>query len=243
MPEMLEHILTFTDTADILRAYAVSKTWYNTIEGSIKLQRALGLAADAESDFFSPIRYLTFFSNIRVRDSSKKDNVYSNLDDTGFKTSLTFDERFDHHKFKLGQRCAKMLITQPPMNEMHAFVLCRCRTRLSRFARSAASPTAKITSTTRITMGQILEAVSQLRAAHALCSEASADDHDEQGFVRSRITLEGVLALKEDDPVLQKKPSGGSSQEGREEMLARLSAIQQYIAAKRSGKSAVYNLT
>ncbi|GIZ43168.1 hypothetical protein CKM354_000640600 [Cercospora kikuchii] len=55
--ELLEEVLTYLPLDQILSAMRVQRSWCNTVIGSIKLQRMLGLAAPSHSFFDSPFSH------------------------------------------------------------------------------------------------------------------------------------------------------------------------------------------
>ncbi|KAK4623603.1 hypothetical protein CLAFUW4_05464 [Fulvia fulva] len=54
-PELLEHILLQLPPSDILRSQQVSRSWRDGVDGSVRIQRRLGLAPSATGFYYSPL--------------------------------------------------------------------------------------------------------------------------------------------------------------------------------------------
>ena len=55
-PELLEHIVLFCFTADVFNTNQVNRTFRDTVQSSVKLQRKLGLRPDTECDIYFPLK-------------------------------------------------------------------------------------------------------------------------------------------------------------------------------------------
>lgn len=67
-PELLESVLLMVDTRAVFNSCSVSKDWFTTIEGSIKLQRILGLRPDADAHVsFKANSYLDNSAGSRIQ--------------------------------------------------------------------------------------------------------------------------------------------------------------------------------
>ena len=246
-PELLELILTFVSVPDLLRLYRVNKTFYNTIEGSTTLQRRLGLQPNVSCHLDLPAEHLIYhvdgmdmsemsyygavFDNEAQLEPNKVPikisvNTYSSYLNSGKKLDLR----------PIGERCKKMLLVQPPIKEMGIYAHC-CTPRYRAYRdRQPEPPLEVVKSETGITLEQVWDAVMRTQKEHRLCPDASAHDHDNDGFVQVRMSLESAMELSEDDPALVAKARGRrEGMEEDEEIQARERKFAPYIAAKRSG--------
>lgn len=133
VPELLEHILSYLNAKEILRASEVDWTMYRTIEASPKLQAILHLRP-------SPTGFLeTPFSKNPGRPfygcaSSRKRRLVPHNDFPGFycysRTNINVPARaaifaqLSYQLPRIGARCRSMLICQPPIYEMGVYPLC-----------------------------------------------------------------------------------------------------------------------
>lgn len=248
MPELLEHILTYTSVPDLLRLYRVGKVFYNTIEGSTLLQRRLGLQASPSCHLDLPAEHLV--SHVEGMDMNEifycgrmfDDNVEPEPNVMPIKISVcTYSCR---HKpgeqiqlRPLGARCKKMLITQPPIKEMRVYMQCCTPTYRPYRDRQTDPPMEILTCETGITTELVWELVARVQKEHRLCPHADSYDHDSEGFVQVRMTIEGSVVLKDDDPALvAKEKRRKESREEDEEFQSREVRFRPYIAAKRAGE-------
>lgn len=61
-PELLEEIISYLDTPGKLEVIEVQRTWHNTILGSTRLQKTLGLVAYHDGFYYSPFSNLFYGS-------------------------------------------------------------------------------------------------------------------------------------------------------------------------------------
>ena len=125
MPKLLEQILLCLSTRDIRWTYGVSRTFHDTIENSIRLQRKLGLAPDYHCDWHFPIQSF----NVRQRNiclqapECVSSSVYKGLGPNEFKAVLTILSGRVYQP-GLSPRCSRMLVCQPPCKEFEIEARC-----------------------------------------------------------------------------------------------------------------------
>lgn len=250
MPELAEYILTFVSVPDLLRLYRVNKTFYNTIEGSGLLQRRLGLRADPTAHLALPSEHLVYHSEgvdmneMFYSSGHLSDDAHTIPDQNRMPVKINVCTYSCHSKGgdeiklrKLGERCQKMLITQPPIKEMGVYMQC-CMPRYRPYRdRQTEPPLEVVKCETGITTAQIWEVVQRTQKEHRLCPNADSFDHNSEGFVHLRMTLEGSLTLSDDDPALiAKNKRRKESREEDVEFQSRETRFRPYIRAKQSGE-------
>ena len=162
MPEVLEHVLLFTDVESVMAMERVNKKLRNIIDASPKLQRAIYLKPSLESTD-TPVQRCTAFGS----------------DCSGFQTTA-FEVNFGPHDGveatvqktgpndtlpHMGTRWLRMLICQPPMKIMAVIA--------SQFCQNCGSWSLEthkqLSSDTGITVGDLYDKVREILATVYLC--------------------------------------------------------------------------
>jgi len=111
----------------------------------------------------------------------------------------------NHH----GTACSRMLLMQPPIHEPDVRVSCCCRwepVRIPPGPRVTRRGWSLLESPTGISMGQVWDTVTRLRAEHALCpNPIDPFEHDDRDLVRPLIVMQGRPVLRRDDPLMMRK--------------------------------------
>jgi hypothetical protein len=217
--ELLEMILSNLPNGDLLKAYSVSRGFYSTIEGSLKLQRKLGLLADPEtSNIYIPAEIVWSYDgwglDIDVTDSAP-DNVELQVYTAKLKA--------------LGKRCRSMLICQPPIHQISAYASC-C------LPYTSPKPV-EVLNTTKgssgITLGDLYDAMIRLQYEHRLCPDARyPSNYDKDGFVHTQVGFKAQLPTNDNDPLMIEHWE--RVQESNEKAKA-LIPLSIYVKAKKRG--------
>lgn len=231
-PELLEKILLLTDTRTAFESMRVSRDFFNTIEGSLKLQRKLALMADADAHgslkanwFFDEGSGVDFkMSMIRLVDTQWGNVLTLEMNATACEDSIR----------KPGPRLRSALITQPPIKHLEVRVSC-CSTDRSYYR--TPTPITTMQSETGITVGEVRDQIVRLREAYRLCPHADLLQHEEDGTVDPKVTFTGDLMLKDDDyAVLQAKEQETQRSRQADEEDKFDDRIRPYMMAKLAGK-------
>ncbi|KAK3722195.1 hypothetical protein LTR37_002628 [Vermiconidia calcicola] len=232
-PELLENILFYLPIRSVmLMAYRVNRQFLQAIEGSVKLQRRLGFQADPSSSLTLPPKELGW---LRIRtDTDASGEHLGRLESSRVLISLTVDAPMTTFR----TRSRSMLICQPPVHEMGAYLRC-CDGRLYTGHRASKRPR---TSNQRlsvkagaegITIGDLSDCMESLVAQHRMCPWANVEDHDEYGFVNVSARFEAELEVDGFEPLLQqKRKKREESQERRDTRRVKKARIEPYIEAK-----------
>lgn len=247
-PGLLEHILYYLTVPELLGVYGVDKTFYDTIEGSIVLQRRLGLTPDWDSHFFIPANSLILQTRgvqtsdtiswlpLHALDKPRDDNfkVVVGMDSRG-RTYTKVEDSSGIKLPRLGVRCARMNLSQPPTKEVPIYFHCCTSPGLYLIGAGGFTrgPSATVNSENGVTVGQIYETVSRLKNEHALCIDPSWTEYDKDGILHSHVSIEGVVELKDDDPLIPEKARLEQENEGWRNHKRQMTA---YNRAKRAGK-------
>ncbi len=245
-------ILRSLDVCDLLRVQQVAHSWFAAIQNSQKLQRKLCLLPEEHCNFYmlfeSYRNRLPGLHSARPRcslpphqaDSGNHLDFYIDISPP-FVKKLGYRPSSDPKPIEVGSRCRQMLICQPPLRTMGVFPDCCRSTGIFSFDRHKSSQLPIETITAKdgvgITIGEVIEVYERISARHKLCPDASIVDHDELGFVRSRVTLYAKLELDDQDPTLLKyKNETERRARSKLEGDALDTRMQPYIAAKRTGE-------
>ncbi|KAK5712323.1 hypothetical protein LTR15_011902 [Elasticomyces elasticus] len=131
-----------------------------------------------------------------------------------------------------------MLICQPPLLTIQAYTSCCAGPRFWRHRHGDDRPPASIlTSTTGITVGDILDATAELQAKHRLCPDASPFNHHADGTVDVHVSFEAVVKAEEGDPFyVRERRRMVKEKEKKRERIERQGRIDAYAAAKRTAR-------
>lgn len=232
-PELLERILLSVNTYTVFFAcYIVSKTFKNTIEGSLKLQRKLGLQPDLQAELSLEARVLiTPHSGLRLE--MRVVGFRETEEGPQMAVELLIGGRA-HEAKNPGSRLRSVQLTQPPMQDLKAYVLCCSGGRGWRYPPYRPVSLHKETG---ITIGELYDKLMLLRKEHSDCASAEIDDHDEEGVVHPRVRFNGSLVLREDDyAVLHEREVEEKKMRSKVAAEALEQKLMPYMQAKEAGK-------
>ncbi|KAK5174324.1 uncharacterized protein LTR77_001404 [Saxophila tyrrhenica] len=249
IPEVLELILDTLPLHDLLRVWAVNGAMRDAIQHSSQLQRKLCLRpASPGSNFYAP-----FDLDNRVAPGficaphSISDSA--NLAQRG---RVRIEASFALYPGqKLGgitPRARRMLVCQPPIQNMFAKVRCCGRLawpqewsfpgftrvmeqRLSKCQIGPSDP-----GPGGLTIGDLYDCAVKVTEHHRYCGKANARQLDSDGFVNARVTFQGDVQLTEEDPLwgeLERKQNQKQSE--KEEERRTKERFGAYTEAKRTG--------
>lgn len=232
-PELLERILLSVNTFTAFYAcYTVSKTFKNTIQGSLKLQRKLGLQRDIRAELSLKARGLiTPHSGLRL--DMHAVSFRETQAGPKMEAELLIGGRA-HEAKKPGSRLRSVQLTQPPMQNLKAYVLCCSGSHVRRYP-----PYRPVSmhNQSGITIGELYDKLVLLRKAHGDCASAEIGDHDEEGVVHPRVRFNAVLALREDDyAVLHERETEEKMMRSKAAADAFEQKLRPYMQAKEAGK-------
>lgn len=118
IPELLEYVLSYLDSGQLLLTYSVSRQFFDVIQGSLKLKRKLGLQPDNPTVVTFPPTYSK--ANLLLRASDL--NIHR--EPTPSKVIVTISRIGGNKLGILGSRCRAMLVCQPPAQEMKIYPSC-----------------------------------------------------------------------------------------------------------------------
>lgn len=229
--ELLESILAHLSNLDLLKAYRVNRAFFNTIEGSLKLQRNIGLRASMEGMISIPLDGILRKWSFGIGKRPYVQDLEQAQGTTGAFSRWINITIYNPLKF-IGERFGAILLCQPPIMKMTVSVNCR------RQSNRCLLPTPCATITTKegsagITLQDVQEIVQPLWDRHLLCPFGSAVEHNADGYVKSVFNLSGPVVVSEKE----------ASQMLLDEMQHAQARTKQkrtdaaYICAKRIGKS------
>ncbi|KAK6441774.1 hypothetical protein LTR95_001998 [Oleoguttula sp. CCFEE 5521] len=191
--ELVDYILSQLDPPDLLNASNASRAFNSSIERSKRLRQKLFLEGDLEAEYalLGKLVKLPFHTNIRrprpIKPIAPASCVYT-------VTFMLNVERWQ--SFTPSERVLSMLICQPPIFAMSGTVVCPC---------SLVSPypepeTVHIRSDTGHTVGDMVEVIRRLHAAHCIYPLTDPDHVDRDASAINVIRFESQLVLRDDDP-------------------------------------------
>ncbi|KAF2766523.1 hypothetical protein EJ03DRAFT_353894 [Teratosphaeria nubilosa] len=215
-PELFELVLIHLHARDIFIVQQVSKNINDTIKQSGRIQRFIGLRADPNAYFNSPVSnsHWAYSESLPVCCPQHERSPYMfSIPGRHFSIpgpdELSINVSFDLRKPKLsgiGRACRSMLVCQPPVTELSAHVEC-CNGHGPRFPRHPIPPAERLPKPIRretgITVGDVVDAAIEMIEEHQTCPWASEYQHDESGRVKVSPSFKGKLKLRPDDPALQ----------------------------------------
>ncbi|KAK5738361.1 hypothetical protein LTR17_006080 [Elasticomyces elasticus] len=212
LPELLEEVLGYVDTFDILRFHQVNQSARASINGSPRLRTALGLrAAPAGSRLWIPFNLPSALSpmtaNFQLYKYEPRDSEPIELDidpsPTGQRqVRLRGEFRVSQGKAaKIDERCRGMYITQPPVKDARVLLAC-C-------SGAVILKQQVIQSDAGITIGMLWDVRSELLEKHKFCPHAALDLHDTDGFVAAEPSFTIDVQKKSGIPLLPAGQRGG----------------------------------
>ncbi|KAK5127053.1 hypothetical protein LTR85_008412 [Meristemomyces frigidus] len=230
--ELLEHILLQLGVPEVLTAQRVSSSFCDAIEGSVVIQRKLGLRpADASQPITFPTVELIpsfdlWFESFHP--DSPLDQVYTLSDNE----VLIQAQWRTAQKFKsAGSTVRRMLVCQPPVTSMDVYASCRENNGPRTKRRLAAT----LNVATGITIGHMVDASPQVVKEHKLCAHATLSEHGKDGCVRPSLTLEAIVQVPDWEPVLlEGKTTRESDNDWADEEKEFSARMTPYLTAKRA---------
>lgn len=226
IPELLEMILENLDMNHLLGVMCLNRQFHDAVEYSPKFQKRLSLVP--QEDFHLPLN----------QESLPRIFMDINNGETGssgypaWNQEVVVAEFFDTLP-RLGPRCRRMLVANPPVKEMKAFVNC-CPMR-----NGGVHVEARVRNEKGVTMGDLLDMATQLMRRHLHCAHASWAQHsDEDGTVKVNVSFEALITLRDADPRLHVPPA--QAKRTRELAVGRKrreKLIKAFIMAKRAGRA------
>lgn len=233
IPEVLEQMLSYLDTIELLRAMEVDRTMYQAIESSPLLQERLFLRPVADAHLKVP--FLASLSRLRERglkrgtpSPSPGFPLFTCRASPDASTRLAgIMAKFSRELPRIGKRCRAMLVCQPPIHTMGVYALCCSHNPYSFGAGNGMTPTAApksfavemmgpsevpeppfeiITSKRGITVGDLYDMTVQTRKLHDRCPWAPPSEHNDQGDVFAAVSFGGAVELQPDDPAIAGGP-------------------------------------
>lgn len=233
VPELLEHILNYLDIRSLLRVQQVSHQMFDAIESSVKLQRRLFLKPSPKG-------------NTKLLPSYVLPGLFLDNDASGYVTPrsdmdqvvVTASFLLSRAPSRIGSRCKKMLICNPPIKSIDVFIECCSQSAHRAFRTNTPRPPLEtLECDSGITVGQLHDAHKRLAAAHRLCPDASPHLHNKDGFVNAEPSFEVALDLNPNDPLVAAKNDKVKKRKLRtDESDGFMARIRTYVVAKQTAR-------
>ncbi|PIA93448.1 hypothetical protein CB0940_03925 [Cercospora beticola] len=252
IPELLEHILTYSPTRQKLKCMLVQRRWHDTILGSTKLKRLLGLESSIDGFYYSPFSDPYHYnahgftdkmlpSGQDFSDDQHEMFEWEHLDEDGcnYDQALEYDESevFLHGDFCIdepgsqktfGSRVGDMRICSSPVPVVQVFTSFSCGSSYADPELRGGSSEIHAPSSEGFTVGSLHDALTELLEKHKNC--------DWQRFC-GYVSWDAVVHMREDDPLfierrerkvrcLQERAEYERREQEREEQ----EALEQYLA-------------
>lgn len=222
--ELLESILDHLPTLDLLKSYSVNRTFFNTIEGSLRIQRRMGLVADPAAMISLPLSRVGWTWAFSI-ERSEPTHTQISLHDQTSESPFWFVFNFNAPLGVLGSRLGKILLCQPPVHELHLYAGCcaKCIARVKTVKGSVG-----------LRLQDVNHILTPLWDGHRLCPFARRDAHDRDGFVQPSFTLRGRIEASES--AIAAKLHEHEQADRVDQACA--TELARYICAKRTGECA-----
>jgi len=267
IPELLETILSHLPSGDILQAYQVNTEFRNTIEGSIKIQKKLGLRANRDAVPYAPASFIRW-SGSRFPRGGFNLNYDPEVDlgpelrsrlRTHIPAPTTTIKRHNRYSMVfsismskplqvLGPRCGSLLVSQPPTRQLDIYTSC-CRRHVPVFLDTGSprnEPLEVITAKegwAGITVGDVNQALKRLWPQHRMCPLAIPDQHTSDGTVNVVFTFASRIPLDKTKPwAVQQKTRRQKQREVAKTDRNHQQFMQKYVEAKRKGEYPTYTV-
>jgi hypothetical protein len=221
IPEMLERILSFLSLRDLLNVQQVNRQFFDSISASPKLKRQMCLLPDynhhgIDLPFQCHIRGVYFWREVPGSTLGPVEPADPAADQESVPIQIRIAGVKHLSKLRLGSRVRSLLICQPPVKKLAAYVDC------------CDSP-----------IGHLMDAAEQLLKVHHLCPHASRYYHNDDGSVMANATFEGQVKISSNNPTLVEHADMQKDYRERAEKRHLLFNVRlpPYITAKRAGKS------
>lgn len=227
IPELLEHILRYLEIPALLEAQRINRQFRDAVETSTRLQRKLSLLPHSSRTFYAPfaLRGLASLKCRLIPSGTRK------MGESERSLHFVLEARFYGPLPKIGSRCRRMLIMQPPVTSVKVYQDC-CH------ARSVPSDSPFILSNpSGISIGDLLRTAQVMRTQHRQCPHAAAWRLDENGDVRVSTRFRAELVLDPTDQLVQDRieirrfRQQGEAEEKRKNVM-----MAAFAATRLSGK-------
>lgn len=246
IPELLEEILSYLTMGELLAAQYINRQFRDAVNASTRLQRKLSLLPHSSPYFYAPFEEdeapgFQFNSTVddmyKFQTLSAEKKMASGQDND----PRVMQARFTVDLPRIGFRCRRMFVVQPPITKMIAIPHC-CEGVWSRSTTKFRKSHRTISNRNGITIGDLLKAAKRLQKKHENCPIAPFHMHDlVDGRVRMQTAFQAAYTVRQEDPLL-KIPESKDTEEDQEEddglvsEERRLSRIRVFYERKRVGK-------
>lgn len=245
-PELLENILLQCEIISLLSVWGANKHFSNTIEGSVKIQRKLGLLADKDCDIYCPRNDQSLLS---IRSSVIAHRAYSEIFDQGgidkfSQVLLTFHvNEFVPRTGIIAKpiapaspRFRKMLICQPPITSINVYA--GCCTYPSGYALwRVANPEETLTNDAGLTVDDVLQSYTRVFANHRNCPHTTVHKTGDDGTAKKlEVYFRADFEVSATEPLLVARKNMAKGEVlKRAEDNARFARLHAYKAGKEAG--------
>lgn len=238
IPELMEMILGYLSTQDLLLAMEVNKSFADSVLSSNKLQIKLCLKAATNTDWFTDFQYgglgrqgpFSFSCRVDWEDHHLRP-APERESEVHIKAQFHIARRWYGQGLPdksarlplLGSRCRAMLICQPPIKEIIARPSC-CQGMGSRNQELQAledeihppPESVIVRSETGLTVGDLLDVTDSLMRSHSACPYAPDwQHHPNTGEVKVDVEFLATMALRPGDPNIPPPQCRGDDQNDR----------------------------
>ena len=246
--ELVEHVLSFLSTRDLLTVRHVNRALRDSVEHSEVLQRKLHTRPNKSGYLETPFATGSESSTAAAFVCDSQFPAVT-LPPPGFEFLDT--AALDTHSVQVWAKCTgisstgfsvpsssspyrSMLVCHPAPTRMNVHPIC-CSSERQFLTPGLDVERQKVTSPTGITVGDLYDATVEIRREHRLCPYAARYLHDEDGYVRVDVSFRSLLELKPEDPYFGPSllPDYGPWPPSPDE---RDEKVEAYIAAKQEGK-------
>lgn len=206
VPELLEMILVNLSIEELLAAQFINRQFRDAVNSSTKLQRKLSLLPHTSKDFYAPFEEnvapgFYFYSRASQEDLLTDLQVLREPIGTE-RWPEAMQAKFDPELPKIGDRCRRMLVFQPPIKEVRVLTTC-CARWSARHTDIQMKDSDIVRNEDGITVGDLLDAASALKEHHSQCVWADSELHDpETGVVEVQTVFETAYPMRRDDPII-----------------------------------------
>lgn len=250
-PELLEQILSGCDNMDLLNVLQVDKGCRATIQGSVKLQRKLGLLPDPDCDVYCPLACLPLSLVIYagpLEDSNNHAEFTSNAEISKMNTignkfcaedqAYLLEPEPARSITQASSQIRKMLICQPPVKSAQVYTDC-CPGDWNG-NREPTPPVELLYSNDGPIAGDIFDAHARAFTKHRTCPHAAASFHDDEDFVRCGIEIEATVEVRDTDAsLLSIEASVRERSQMHRKRRAKAARLAPYMWAKWDGECLV----
>lgn len=226
IPELLEEMLEYLDIDDSLTAQMVNRQFRDAVNSSIRLQRRLSLLPHTSKHFSYPLAKLDDVPGMLF--TIKK--VPKVLGHPQSLSTVTIEAKIVGTP-KLGSRCRRILLVQPPVQSVSAWPDC-CR------YRQQEEEDHLVVNEAGITVGDLIDHATMLAQCYQNCCEAPPNDYDsDDGHLMLGVEFQAVLTLDIDDPTYKRRLARHEKKEAsRADESYRRRMMSQWVNRRQDGK-------